>query len=76
MDVRSGSGPLGALTLGPRVGPPLTCGGQLVLVLLLGLLATAQELGPALGALAFQRREALAGGLAASCGFLAAGERG
>ncbi|WP_344339042.1 hypothetical protein [Kitasatospora putterlickiae] len=76
VDVRSSADPLGALTLGPRVGPALACGGQLVLVLLLGLLAAAQELGPALGGLALQLREALAGCLAASPVLLAAGEWG
>ncbi|MBO1419242.1 hypothetical protein J0670_32135, partial [Streptomyces sp. FH025] len=76
VDARPGAGPLSALALSLGVGAALTCGGQLGLVLPLGLLATPQELGPALVGLALQFQETLTGGLAASCGFLAAGQRG
>ncbi|MEV7936859.1 hypothetical protein AB0O82_12010 [Kitasatospora sp. NPDC088264] len=75
-DVRTGAGPLRALALGLLVGAAMAGGLQLGLVLLLGLLTTPQELGPALGGLAFQLREALAGGFPAAGGFVAAGQRG
>ncbi|MFD9687917.1 hypothetical protein ACFWXO_19410 [Kitasatospora sp. NPDC059088] len=76
VDVRSGAGPLGALTFGLLVGPALAGGFQLGLVPLLGLFPAAQELGAAAGGLALQLQHALAGCLAAAGGFLAAGHRG
>ncbi|MEV7360316.1 hypothetical protein [Kitasatospora sp. NPDC091276] len=76
VDVCSGAGPLGTLALGLLVGAALAFGGALGLVLLLCLLATPQELGAALGGLAFQLREALAGGFPVAGGFVAAGQRG
>ncbi|WP_406206902.1 hypothetical protein OH807_33755 [Kitasatospora sp. NBC_01560] len=75
-DVPPGTGPLGALALGPLVGLLPFPGGSFLGLGVLGAFLPTEESCAGLSSPALQLHGALAGGLAAAGGFLAAGERG